>query len=320
VETSNRFEELIGESRPIKKVYSLVNRAAQTDVTVLITGESGTGKELIARALHRRSKRKDGPFVAINCSALPETLLESELFGHAKGAFTDAKTARDGLFVQASGGTLFLDEIGEMPIGLQAKILRALEERTVRPVGGNQEVRFDVRIVSATNRDLPLAVEGKTLREDLYYRLNVIQVDLPALKNRGRDVLLLAQAFIKSFAAEMDREVTGITQPAAAKLLAYSWPGNVRELKNCIERAVTLTETDQLIVEDLPEHIQAHKASHVLVTGADEADMVTLEEMERRYIESVLSCVEGNKTKAAHILGIDRKSLYRKIERFSGPR
>ncbi len=317
VENTDRFEEIIGESAPVKKVYSLVNRAARTDVTVLITGESGTGKELIARALHNRSKRKDGPFVAINCSALPETLLESELFGHAKGAFTDAKTSRDGLFAQASGGSLFLDEIGEMPIGLQAKILRALEERMVRPVGGNQEVKFDARIISATNRDLPMAVEDKSFREDLYYRLNVIQIDLPALKDRGRDVLLLAQEFTRSFAKEMNGEVNGITPSAANKLLSYSWPGNVRELKNCIERAVALTGTSELTVEDLPEQIQAHKATHVLEMREDEAEMVTLEEMERRYVENVLFRVDGNKTKAARILGIDRKSLYRKLERSS---
>jgi DNA-binding NtrC family response regulator len=318
VERTERYEELVGESAAIQKVCDLVTRAARTDVTVLITGESGTGKELVARALHRRSRRQEGPFVAINCSALPETLLESELFGHAKGAFTDAKSSREGLFAQANGGTLFLDEIGEMPVGLQAKILRALEERAVRPVGGNQEVKFDVRIVSATNRDLPAAVESKIFREDLYYRLNVIQINLPALRDRGRDVLLLAQGFVRAFAGEMDREVTGITPAAAGKLLAYSWPGNVRELKNCIERAVALTTTEQLTVEDLPEHIQAYKASHVLVTGGHEADLVSLEVMERRYIESVMAMVDGNKTKASRILGIDRKSLYRKLERFSG--
>ncbi len=319
VEQTDRFEELIGESNPIKKVYNLVLRAARTDVTLLITGESGTGKELIARALHKRSRRKDGPFVAINCSALPETLLESELFGHAKGAFTDAKSARDGLFVQASGGTLFLDEIGEMPLGLQAKILRALEERTVRPVGGNQEVKFDARI-AATNRDLGEMVKEGRFREDLYYRLNVIQIDLPAVRDRGRDVLLLAQAFTKQFSETMERPVTGIDPAAAKKILAYTWPGNVRELKNCIERAVALTESEQITVEDLPEHIQDFKAVHVLVTSANESDLVTLDIMEKRYVESVVRLVDGNKTKAAKILGIDRKSLYRKLERFSTER
>jgi two-component system response regulator AtoC len=312
------FEEFLGESAPMKKVLLLVAKAASADVTVLITGESGTGKELVARALHQKSNRKDGPFVAINCSALPENLLESELFGHMRGAFTDAKTSRTGLFVKADRGTLFLDEIGDMPPGLQAKILRTLEERTVRPVGGNTETVFDVRLVAATNCDLALAVEEKRFREDLYYRLNVVHIEMPPLRARGRDILLLADHFIEQFSAQMKRDVTGLSTTAAEKLLGYAWPGNVRELKNGIERAVALTGTDKLVVDDLPERIRDYRAAHAIVSSDNPAELVTLAELEQRYIQRVLSLLGGNKAQAARILGIERKSLYRKLERLEG--
>jgi DNA-binding NtrC family response regulator len=312
------FEEFQGESAPMKRVFSTVAKAAGSDVTVLITGESGTGKELVARALHNRSRRQGGPLVAINCSALPENLLESELFGHVKGAFTDANSTRTGLFVQANTGTLFLDEICDMPFSLQAKILRTLEERKVRPVGGNAETAFDVRLVAATNYDLDRAVEEKRFREDLYYRLNVIHIDMPPLRERGRDILLLAQHFVEHFSSKMQRDVTGLSTPAAEKLLSYTWPGNVRELKNSIERAVALTCTDKLTVDDLPERIRDYKTAHAIVNIDNPAELVTLTELEQRYILRVINLVGGNKTQAARILGINRKSLYRKLDRLEG--
>jgi two-component system response regulator AtoC len=310
------FDELRGTSPEMQKVFQLIDKAAKSNVTVLVTGESGTGKELVARALHKHSQRKDGPFIAINCAAMPESLLESELFGHAKGAFTDAKSERKGLFVRSTGGVLFLDEIGDMPLGLQVKILRALEERTVRPVGGDEEVGFDARIVSATNRDLALSVEDRTFREDLFYRLNVIQIRMPPLRDRGRDIVTLAQHFIDQFATEMGHQVKGLTTNAAERLLAYSWPGNVRELKNSMEHAVALTSCDQITVEDLPERIRRYDTSHVLVTGENASELVSMEEVERRYIARVMASVNGNKALAARILNFDRKTLYRKLERY----
>ena len=255
----------------------------------------------------------DGPFVAINCAAMPEQLLESELFGHVRGAFTDARAARTGLFVQANGGTLFLDEIGELPLALQPKLLRALQERTVRPIGGNDEVPFDVRVVAATNRDLESAVEEKRFREDLYFRINVIHVEMPPLRARGGDVLLLAQHFLVHYAAKARKAVTGLSSEAAERLLAYAWPGNVRELQNCVERAVALTRYEEITVDDLPEKVRAYRSSHVLIAADDPSELVPLEEVERRYILRVLEAVGGNKTLAARVLGLERKTLYRKL-------
>jgi DNA-binding NtrC family response regulator len=310
------FDELLGESTAMRRVQDLLERIVDTDSTVLVTGESGTGKEVVARALHRRGRRAAGPFVAINCAAMPEALLESELFGHARGAFTDARTARTGLFVEASGGTLFLDEIGELPIGLQPKLLRALQERVVRPIGGAREIPFDVRLVVATNRDLDEAIAEKRFREDLYFRVNVLHVELPPLRARGGDALLLAQHFLRGFAEKAGRPVKGISPAAAERLLAYDWPGNVRELMNCMERAVALARFDELAVDDLPEKIRKHRSTHVLVTGDDPTDLVPLEEVERRYILRVLQAVSNNKRLAARVLGVDRKTLYRKLERY----
>lgn len=316
VAAASHFEELLGASAVMQEVYELIARVADTDATLLITGETGTGKEMVARAVHRRSRRHDGPFVALNCAAMPEHLLESELFGHARGAFTDAKTARAGLLVQADGGTLFLDEIGDMPLGLQPKLLRALQERAVRPVGGDVEVPFDARIIVATNRDLESAVEERRFREDLYYRINVIHVTLPALRARGSDVLLLAQHFLSRFATQAGKQVTELSSAAAERLLAYSWPGNVRELQNSMERAVALARYTQVNVEDLPEKIRDYRSSHVIVAADDPSELVPMEEVERRYVLRVLDAVGGNKREAARILGFDRKTLYRKLERY----
>jgi two-component system response regulator HydG len=320
VDESRRFDELLGASPAMKEVYDLLERVGESESTVLVSGESGTGKELVARALHRRSKRSAGPFVAINCAAMPEQLLESELFGHTKGAFTDARNARPGLFVQAKGGTIFLDEIGDMPVGLQPKLLRALQERTVRPVGGDTETPIDVRVVAASNRDLETAIEERKFREDLYYRINVIHVELPPLRARGADVLLLATHYLQHFATQSQKEVRSLDSEAAEKLSAYAWPGNVRELANCMERAVALTRNESIGIADLPEKIRSYRTSHVLVAATDPTELVPMEEVEKRYILRVLEAVGGNKTLAAQVLGLDRKTLYRKLDRYGSER
>jgi two-component system response regulator HydG len=319
VDSTQRFEEILGTSAAMLKMCELVTRVADTETTVLITGESGTGKELVAKALHAKSGRRDGPFVAINCAAMPENLLESELFGHVKGAFTDARTARPGLFIRASKGTLFLDEIGEMPAGMQAKLLRALQERTVRPVGGDTEQPFDTRILAATNRDLETEVEERRFREDLFYRINVVRTHVPPLRARGGDILLLAQHFLERYANQSRRAVLGMTSAAADKLLQYPWPGNVRELQNCIERAVALAQFDQIGVDDLPEKIRDYKTVRINIESNDPAELLPMEEVERRYILKVLEAVGGNKTLAAQVLGFDRRTLYRKLERARDP-
>jgi two-component system response regulator HydG len=317
VDAPRRSDELIGKSPAMDRVRDLLGRIADSDASVLITGESGTGKEVVARVLHRQGRRHAGPFVAINCAAMPEPLLESELFGHVRGAFTDARTARTGLFVQASGGTLLLDELGDLPMALQPKLLRALQERAARPVGGDVEVPFDVRLVATTNRDLESAVEEERFREDLYFRINVIHIPLPPLRARGHDILLLAQHFLVHTAARANKQVTGISSGAAERLMAYDWPGNVRELQNCIERAVALTRFEHITVDDLPEKIRAYRRSHVLVASDDPSELVPLEEVERRYILRVMEACRGNKTLAAQVLGLGRKTLYRKLEAYA---
>lgn len=313
VERSGRFGEMIGDSSVMHDLYDQLMRIADSESSILLTGASGTGKELVARSIHKRSRRANAPFVPVNCAAIPESLLESELFGHAKGAFTDARSERKGLFREAEGGTLFLDEIGEMPQPMQAKLLRALEECKLRPVGGEREIAFDVRILSATNRDLESAIEEGRFREDLYFRVNVIQLELPPLRTRGTDTLLIAQHYIKQFAERAGKPISGLSGNAAEKLLAYAWPGNVRELRNVIERAVALTRYEQLAVEDLPEKIRDYRSDQVVLAGHDPAELLPMEEVERRYIQHVLNAVDGNKSTAARILGLDRKTLYRKL-------
>jgi two-component system response regulator HydG len=309
---------MIGASAPMQKVYDLVTRVAKTEATVLVTGESGTGKELVAKAIHACSHRSQGPFVAINCAAMPESLLESELFGHMKGAFTDARQTRQGLFLTACGGTLFLDEIGEMALGMQAKLLRVLQERTVRPVGGDKEIPFDTRIVAATNRDLESEVADRRFREDLFYRINVVRVHVPTLRARAADVLVLAQHFLDRFASIHRNSVKGISGPAAERLVSYPWPGNVRELQNCIERAVALARFETLGVDDLPDKIRDYRLSRVIVESEDPTELLSMDEVERRYILRALEAVGGNKTLAAQVLGFDRRTLYRKLERYGG--
>ncbi len=314
--TSGRATTWLGDSEAMQKVEDLIARVAATDASVLITGESGTGKEVVARELHQRSRRAAGPLIAINCAAMPEHLLESELFGHVKGAFTDARTARAGLFAQASGGTLVLDEIGELPVALQAKLLRALQERKVRPVGGDAETAFDVRLLSATNRDLEARIEERAFRDDLFYRINVVHLALPPLRARGADVLQLAQRFVAETASRFGKEVRGISAQAAQKLTAYSWPGNVRELGNAIERAVAMTRFSDITVEDLPEKIRSHQPTTMVVAGDDPSELLPIEEVERRYILHVLAVVGNNRTLASQVLGLDRKTLYRKLKSY----
>jgi DNA-binding NtrC family response regulator len=309
-----RVEELSGESEVMGRLRELIARVAPNDSPVLILGETGAGKERVARAVHQHGLRPAGPFVALNCAALPEHLIESELFGHARGAFTDARAARPGLLVHANGGTLFLDEIGELPLGLQPKLLRALQEQRVRPVGGEQEVTFDARVVAATNRDIESAVEDGHFREDLFFRLDVLRIDVPPLRARGSDVLLLAQQFLAERAARAGKPVTGISRAAAEKLLQYAWPGNVRELQSCIERGLALTQHEQLMPEDLPDRIRNYGRAHVVVASDDPAELVPLEVVEQRYVARVMESVGGNKTLAAQILGLDRKTLYRKLK------
>jgi two-component system response regulator HydG len=308
--------ELCGESPVMHELKELIARVAESNASVLVTGESGTGKEVVARLLHLRGPRADKPFMALNCAAMPEHLLESELFGHVRGAFTDAKTDKVGLFAQANHGTLFLDEIGDMPPSLQPKLLRVLEERKVRPVGGSKEIPVDLRLIAATHRDLEDAIVQGQFREDLYFRLNVIQIALPPLRARGSDVLLIAQTFVNTFAQQSGKAVIGLTPEAAERLVSYAWPGNVRELRNAIERAVALTRHENITVDDLPERIRAYKVSHVLVATDDPEELVNLAEVEKRYIARVLGAVGGNKSSAAKILGIDRTTLYKKLQQY----
>ena len=303
-------------SPSLSSVRDVVTRVAALDSTVLIRGESGTGKELVARALHEESGRA-GPFLAINCAAVPEALIESELFGHVRGAFTDAQKARSGLFAQAEGGTLLLDEIGELSLSLQPRLLRALQERKVRPVGSDVEVSFDARVVAATHRDLEQAVAEGRFRQDLFFRINVIALELPPLRARGNDVLTLAQEFLTDFAARMRREVTGMSPAVAERLLAYDWPGNVRELQNCMERAVALARYGQLTVDDLPERVRDFQVNEEERDVDGGPGLVTLEEVERRYIMRVLRAVGGSRNLAAQTLGINRKTLYRKLGRYA---
>jgi DNA-binding NtrC family response regulator len=308
--------EIVGQSQAMRRIYDVIARISTSDATVLIHGETGTGKELVARAIHHSSARARGPFVAINCAAVPETLLESELFGHARGAFTGAHVERSGLLVQATGGTLFLDEIGDLPLEMQPKLLRALQERNVRPVGSNGEVPFDARLISATNRDLEVEVSQKRFREDLYYRINVVPLEVPPLRERAGDVLLLAQHFLQRGARTSGKGALVLSPSAAEKLIAYAWPGNVRELENCMERAVALARFDQITVEDLPDKVRAYQSDRFVAAADDPTSVVPLEQLERQYILQILRLVGGNKSRAAELLGLDRRTLYRKLDRY----
>jgi two-component system, NtrC family, response regulator AtoC len=316
-------DDMVAGSPAMRGVLDVVGQVAPLDVTVLITGESGTGKEVAARALHARSSRRDRPFVAVNCAALPEALLESQLFGHVRGAFTDAHSDRAGLFAEARGGTILLDEFGELPLALQPKLLRALQERTFRPVGGTRDQGFDARIVVATNRPLEQMVQAGRFREDLFYRVNVVSLELPPLRARPEDILPLAHLFLQRAARRLGRDVRHIDPAAAELLLGWEWPGNVRELGNAIERAVALTRFDTIVATDLPERLRQQRpvalhAGPPTPHAASGTALLPLEEVERRHILAVLHAVGDNRGRAASILGIDPKTLYRKLRAWSG--
>jgi DNA-binding NtrC family response regulator len=302
---------LVARSGAMRRVIDLARRVAKVDSTVLITGESGVGKERIARLIHDDSERTNGPFVAINCGAVPEGLLESELFGHAKGAFTGATNERPGLFEAASGGTLLLDEIGEVAGPMQVKLLRTLQEREVRRVGENKNRRVDVRVLAATNRDLAAEIHAARFRQDLYYRLRVVELRVPPLRERRDDVLALARTFLTRAAQRMQRKVTGLTPAAANQLLRYGWPGNVRELENAMERAVALAKKSRIDVEDLPEEVGL-----ALPSPLSPGDIRPLEDVEREYILGVVRANRGNRSAAAEQLEIGIATLYRKLKRY----
>lgn len=303
------FQEMIGASPPMLKVFDLVRRVAESDIPVLIVGESGTGKELVARAIHRHSARRDGPFVAINCGAIPETLLESELFGHEKGAFTGAHLQRRGRFELAQGGTLFLDEVGEMSTALQVKLLRVLQDHCIERVGGRVEIPVDTRVLAATNTDLWQALKEGRFREDLYYRLNTVTIAMPPLRERGDDILLLAQSLLQRYAEEAGRKITGFTREAISAMERYDWPGNVRELENRIRRAVTLSDNVRLTPEDLDLDNVGHVRVGMTLKEAREA-------VERQVIEKTLKKTNGNISKAATLLGVSRPTLHDLLGRY----
>jgi DNA-binding NtrC family response regulator len=314
------FESIIGESEAVQRIKALVRRIATSPgSTVLITGESGTGKDLVAKVIHYSSSRAGRPFLNITCSALPDTLLEAELFGHERGAFTDARQQKRGLFEQADEGTVFLDEVGEMAPHLQAKLLRVLEERAFRRLGGSGDIRVDVRVVAATNREPEEMVKAGTFREDLFYRLNVLRLELPPLRARGRDVALLAQHFVQVFAREFKRPVRGISRAAEEALIAHRWPGNVRELRNLVERAVLLAEGPQLEVADF-ETLRARPAAGSAGTGHGgftlPAEGVDLEEVERSLVMQALERSGGNQTRAAALLSLHRDQIRYRVEKF----
>ncbi len=311
------FHQILGKSKAMQEVFDLIRRVADSPTNVLITGESGTGKELVAKAIHYNSDRHHAPFVPVNCAAIPEALLESELFGHVKGAFTDAKVDKRGLFEEAHTGTLFLDEISELPIMLQAKLLRAIQEREIRRVGATKPVAVDVRIMAATNLNLAEEVKAKRFREDLYYRLNVIEIRLPPLRERREDIPLLVDAFLKKCADARGKQVQGVSEAALALLVDYAWPGNVRELENVVERAVTLSRSDKIVPDDLPPAIRGARGDRRILDEAAERTL-PLEEVEKEYILRILEKTGGNKYQAAHLLGIDRKTLYRKLGEIEG--
>jgi DNA-binding NtrC family response regulator len=311
------FHQILGKSKPMRDVFDLIRRVADSLTNVLITGESGTGKELVAKAIHYNSDRRDAPFVPVNCAAIPDLLLESELFGHIKGAFTDAKADKRGLFEEAQKGTLFRDELSELPLMLQAKLLRAIQEREIRRVGATRSMPVDVRIIAATNVNLAEAVKAKQFREDLYYRLNVIEVHLPPLRERKEDIPLLVEAFLRRCGETGRKGIKGMTESALALLIDYQWPGNVRELENVIERAVTLTLQDKIVPEDLPPTIQGLRGDRHVIDEAAERTR-SLGEVEQDYILRIMDKTGGNKYQAAQILGIDRKTLYRKLDEIEG--
>ncbi|MFP4382904.1 MAG: sigma-54-dependent transcriptional regulator [Spirochaetia bacterium] len=312
LEKQRGLRNIIGRSPAMKKIFDVVNQVAPTKASVLITGESGVGKELVADALHRLSNRKDKPFIKVHCAALSENLLESELFGHERGAFTGALNRKRGRFELAHNGSIFLDEIGEIDQSIQIKILRVLQEKEFERVGGEQTLKVDVRIISATNRDLQSAIAEGTFREDLFYRLNVVNIHIPPLRERKEDIPLLLAAFIKEFARENGKPVEGIDTKARAMLYAYPWPGNIRELRNCIESAVVMSKDNIITPDDLPPSVKSDSGENDIRVPLG----ASLSEAEREIIQHTLSANKGNKSKTAEILGIGRKTLHRKLNEY----
>ena len=308
LEDRYRFENIIAKSSKMQRVIEVIKVVAKSNATILITGESGTGKELVARAIHSQSDRRSKPFVAVSCAALPEGLLESELFGHEKGSFTGAHDQKKGKFEFANGGTLFLDEIGEMSANIQVHLLRVLEEKEFTRVGGNEPIRVDVRVLSATNKDLRKAIEKQEFREDLYYRLNVVNIELPPLRERKEDIPLLAEHFLHRFAAENRKEVTEFSPEVIESLLAYDWPGNIRELENSIERAIILSRDRSITTADLPQE-------NVSLVGSASVGK-NLKEVEKTHILNVLRETGENYSEAARVLGVSRMTLYNKAKEY----
>ena len=313
------FHGMYGQSRPMRILFDQILQIAAASGPVLITGESGSGKELVARALHNESDRKDGPFLAVNCAGIPETLMESEFFGHMAGSFTGAQKERQGLFAEAEGGTLLLDEIAEMPLPLQAKLLRILQDGKMRPVGSNKEQQVDVRIIAATHQNLEEEVKNGRFRQDLFYRLETFTLEIPPLRDRADDIEMLAGRFLTNVATRMGRRIHGFSDEAMNMLRQYPFPGNVREFQNAVERAVTFCNGDRITPEHLPARIRAHKPAksegniQTLFQNAAGGPMPSLAEIEQRYIEHVLAQVNGNKKRAADILGVARRTLYRRL-------
>lgn len=317
---THRFDNIIGRSLPMLQVFETIKKVAKSEANILIIGETGTGKELIARSLHVNSRRATGPFIPVDCVSLPENLLESELFGHEKGAFTGAQATRPGLFEFASGGTIFLDEVGDISLNLQAKLLRVLQERQVRRVGSNRMIEVDVRVISATNHDLAQAVAMGRFREDLYYRLNVISLPLPPLRDRAGDIQLIAHHYLTKYAAGSEKEVKGVTPEAMRLLEAHNWPGNVRELQNVMERAVVLAEHELVRPQDLPEQIRI-KTETVSAVSPNELPLKRAKEVwagsfERDYLIRLLKRHDGNISQAAKAACVDRKTVHRLMKKY----
>jgi DNA-binding NtrC family response regulator len=312
IDRRKQFKSFIGKSAGISKVFDMINRAAPAKASILITGESGVGKELVADAIHNLSPRKDKPLIKVHCAALSASLLESELFGHEKGAFTGAVSRTRGRFELANEGTLFLDEIGEIDQNIQIKLLRVLQERKFERVGGEETVETDVRIVAATNKDLQAEIKNGSFREDLYFRLNVVNIDVPPLRRRKDDLPLLIAAFLKEFATENNKPIEGIEDKARARLFAYDWPGNIRELRNCLESAVVMSRGPLITESDLPPGLRENSDEGWIRIPVG----TSMEESEKIIIRDTLAANKGNKTKAAEVLGLGRKTLHRKLVDF----
>jgi two-component system response regulator PilR (NtrC family) len=318
LETQYRFENIIGKSAKIVEVFDTIRKIADSNSTVMVTGESGTGKELVAQAIHFNSQRRDKPFISVNCGAIPEGLMESELFGHVKGAFTGAVANKVGLFSAADGGTLFLDEITEIPSLLQVKLLRAIQEREIRRVGDTKDIKVDVRLIAATNKDLEAAVGDGTLREDLFYRLNVIPIHLPALRERSEDIPLLVAHFLQKFGTELGKDVQGVAPEALALLEQYHWPGNIRELENVVERALVLGTGKVLTAESLPESVRRQRQPRGADLDLPEAGLdleATLDQIERRLLEKALERTKGVQTRAAEVLRLSFRQFRYKLQK-----